>query len=190
MNATKGKRPDLTPAQVVAATIAGIPIVSNLLAAFNVITVSGLQQEALSDTVTWGGVVAGLLIGGDVALRSARNRADSKVETAALTANSEPPDKKLAVRGQMVTGQMATMAGQPGEAAPLPTAPVDFDEPFDINEIEDDDADDPAVHEIPLDELPADEDEAPPPEVDIQTIVDDLPPRRRSPGRLDPGAQA
>lgn len=80
----RGKRPDLTPAQVVGVLVGGVPIVSNLLHVFGVFDLSHEQSQALQDTLTWGGVFAGLLFGSDAVLRSARNHADAKVEAAAL----------------------------------------------------------------------------------------------------------
>lgn len=83
-------RPDVTPAQKIAGLVAGVPIISNLLSAFGVFTVSPLQQQTLQDTLTWGGVLAGLLIAGDTGLRAARNAAQAKVDAALLTP-VEPP---------------------------------------------------------------------------------------------------
>ncbi|MDQ3729660.1 MAG: hypothetical protein M3355_08720 [Actinomycetota bacterium] len=120
LNAFRGNRPDVTPAQVAAVLVAGVPIVSNLLAAFDVVVVNSTQQAALSDTVTWGGVVAGLLIAGDVGLRSARNRADANRDVAALTKASEPHDLLPPIESATPIDQLS----DPGE------------EPLDPEEIE------------------------------------------------------
>lgn len=75
-------RPAITPAQIVALLVAGIPAVAKLLAAFGVYTVSAAQQDALTGVLTWAGVVAGVLIGADAALRAARNSAHAKAGVA------------------------------------------------------------------------------------------------------------
>ena len=86
---TTGTRPDLTPAQLAGLLVAGIPILSTLLAAFGVFTVSPEQQDALGEAVTWGGVTAGALFAGDAGLRAARNAASAKTDAAAMYATSE-----------------------------------------------------------------------------------------------------
>lgn len=78
MNVFTGRRPDITPAQIAAVLVAGIPALATLLTAFGVSDLSKEQQDALAGVLTWGGVLAGLLIGGDATLRAARNVADSK----------------------------------------------------------------------------------------------------------------
>jgi hypothetical protein len=89
-----GTRPDLTPAQVVGLLVAGVPILANILRAFGVYEVSHEQQQALQDTLTWGGVMAGALFAADAGVRAARNAADAKRDAAAL---STPPDPGLVV---------------------------------------------------------------------------------------------
>lgn len=85
-----GQRPDITPAQLAAVAVAGVPAVSNLLAAFNAVTVNAAQQAALGDVMTWGGVVATALVVGDTGVRAARNAKDARVETTALGMPGEP----------------------------------------------------------------------------------------------------
>lgn len=84
-----GNRPKITPAQIGASLIAGIPIISNLLAAFGVYTVTPAEQHALTESMTWATAFASLLVLGDAGLRSARNHADAKVAavTVATVAN-------------------------------------------------------------------------------------------------------
>jgi hypothetical protein len=131
MSIFKGQRPDITPAQVVATLVAGIPVVSNLLASFNVYHVSAVQQQALSDSVTWGGVVAGLLIGGDVAIRAARNHADAKVTAATVAAaadgsESSPVDDPADDEGGV---PIAELPSDEEEAAAPPPDPDEPDDP-------------------------------------------------------------
>jgi hypothetical protein len=86
----RGQRPDLTPAQLVGVALAGVPVVATLLRAFGVYDVSPEQQQALQDTVTWGGVLGGLLFASDAGLRAARNHADARRDAAALSAPTVP----------------------------------------------------------------------------------------------------
>lgn len=86
-----GLRPDVTPAQVVAVLIAGIPILANLLRAFGVFDMGEEQQKALADAVQWGGIAAIGLFLADAGVRSARNVKDGKVQAAALVAGATPP---------------------------------------------------------------------------------------------------
>jgi hypothetical protein len=60
---------------VLATVVAGIPILAHLLAAFGVYDLSPQQQQALSDALTWSGVLAAALIAGDTGLRASRNLA-------------------------------------------------------------------------------------------------------------------
>ena len=89
-NVLSGKRPDLTPAQLVGALVAGVPVVATLLRAFGVYDVSPDQQEALQNTVTWGAVLGGALFASDAGLRAARNHADARRDAAALSAPTAP----------------------------------------------------------------------------------------------------
>ena len=83
LNAFRGQKPDITPAQLVAA----IPIVCNLLAAFDVFDVTDAEQDALATAGVWG--IA--LIAGDALIRLGRNHAASKVSAAALSGGGSPP---------------------------------------------------------------------------------------------------
>jgi hypothetical protein len=96
MKVFAGQRPDITPAQIAAVLVAGIPAVASLLAAFGVADLSKEQQDALTAVLTWAGVLAGLLIGGDATLRSARNLADAK--RPAAIAPRDPDQAELSVR--------------------------------------------------------------------------------------------
>jgi len=82
----QGQRPDLTPAQVAAVLVAGVPVIATLLTVFGVAELDSQQQEALTNALSWGGVLAGLLIGGDATLRTARNVVDARRDTAAIAA--------------------------------------------------------------------------------------------------------
>ena len=82
----KGRRPDITAAQVGAVLVAGVPAIATLLTAFGVGDLSAAQQDALSGALTWSAILAGLLVGGDATLRAARNLADAKTDAAAMTA--------------------------------------------------------------------------------------------------------
>lgn len=92
--ATRGERPDITPAQIIATLVAGVPIIANLGYAFGVFAISVAQQDALTQAMTWGGILAGLLVGGDAGLRAARNAKDAKVDAAAVSQvpAAETPD--------------------------------------------------------------------------------------------------
>ena len=79
---TSGPRPDITPPQIVATVVAGIPILAQFLRAFGVYDLDAEQTEALSNAVTWAGVLAGALIGGDALLRTGRNLRRGQVEAA------------------------------------------------------------------------------------------------------------
>lgn len=92
MKVLAGQRPDITPAQLVAVLIAGIPALATLLSAFGIADLNAEQQNALADVLTWGGVLAGLLIGGDATLRGARNMADAKRPPAVASRDPEPTE--------------------------------------------------------------------------------------------------
>ena len=77
---TTGPMPDITPPQIVAMAVGGIPIIAELLHAFGVYDISPEQQEALSNAVTWAGILGAALIGGDAILRTGRNARSGKVE--------------------------------------------------------------------------------------------------------------
>jgi hypothetical protein len=88
LNIFRGQRPDVTPAQVTAVLVAGVPAIATLLSAFGIAAVSPSQQEALSGALTWCAILAGLLIGGDATLRTARNVVDGKRDAAAMMVGS------------------------------------------------------------------------------------------------------
>ena len=87
----KGRRPDITAAQIGAGLVAGVPGVATLLTAFGVADVNAAQQDALSGAVTWSAVLAAVLIGGDAALRATRNLADAKTNAAAMAVGETSP---------------------------------------------------------------------------------------------------
>jgi hypothetical protein len=87
-NIFRGQRPDVTPAQVAAVLVAGIPAVATLLSTFGIYDLNAGQQDALSGVLTWSAVLAGLLIGGDATLRTTRNVVDARRDTAAFAAGA------------------------------------------------------------------------------------------------------
>lgn len=95
MNLVKGNMPDITPPQCIAAVVAGIPIIAELLRAFGVYDLSKEQQDALSNAVTWAGVFAGALIGGDAILRTGRNLRKGEVEAALVSGPNVNPDNAV-----------------------------------------------------------------------------------------------
>jgi hypothetical protein len=92
MNIFSGNRPDITPAQVGAALLGGVPVVANLLHAFGVYTLSKEEQDALTDTIKYGVASGGLLVLADAHLRSQRGKADAHVKAAALTGPQPPAE--------------------------------------------------------------------------------------------------
>lgn len=86
-----GHRPDITPVQATAIAVAGVPIVSKLLAAYGVYTPSPLQLASLKDATGWAVGAAASLVLGDGIVRTARNVKDGRVEAAAMVAGSAPP---------------------------------------------------------------------------------------------------
>lgn len=79
------RRPEVTKPQILATLIAGVPVVSNLLAAFGVYSVTPAEQHALTEAMTWGVVFGGLLAAADSHLRGKRNEAEA-TKAAAVTA--------------------------------------------------------------------------------------------------------
>jgi hypothetical protein len=103
-------RPAITPAQITAGIVAGVPIVANLLAAFGVFVVTPAEQHALTTAVEWAVPFGGLLILGDSHLRGKRNDAEA-TKAAAVTA------AVLANRPAAAPGP-----GSTNRAVPPPTA--------------------------------------------------------------------
>jgi hypothetical protein len=112
----RGKRPDITPAQIVA----GIPVIGELLHSFGVYTLSAAQQASLSKAVTWGLA----LVGGDAVLRAARAHSDAKVNAAALSSGAQPPQVPAAA-GDGGSGAGDTEVGDVAEDE-LPTDAEEF----------------------------------------------------------------
>jgi hypothetical protein len=121
MNLFKGNMPDITPPQAVAAVVAGIPIIAELLRAFGVYDLSVEQQDALSNAVTWAGVLGGALIGGDALLRTGRNLRKGQVEAAIVAGPSVNPDNAV-VDGTIVEATGGTTYTPPTQP-PLPPPP-------------------------------------------------------------------
>jgi hypothetical protein len=140
MKILQGQRPDVTPAQLIAVLAAGVPIVASLLSAFGVYDLTPAQQDALSKTVQWAGLIAIGLFGADFGIRAARNNADAKVKASILAAPGEPPvgpvgpvapAAPVAVPDPMTmlqpvaampAGALSVMAAEPG----LPTDEEEF----------------------------------------------------------------
>lgn len=129
MNWIEGPRPDITPPQIVATVIAGVPIVASLLRAFGVYDLSIEEEVALSDTVTWASVLAGALIGGDAILRTGRNLRKGQVE-AALAIGPEVTPETARVDDSVLVSLTPLMPSMPGvnPATGLPDK-TGFEEP-------------------------------------------------------------
>jgi len=147
-----GQRPDLTPAQIAAVAVAGVPAVSNLLAAFNAVTVNAAQQAALGDVMTWGGVVATALVAGDTGVRAARNAKDARVESTVLAMPGEPagttPDLEPEHEDLMADDELVS------DEEEFADPPVAHDDGIDVH-----DADEPMRPEAG--QVPVDPDRAP-----------------------------
>jgi hypothetical protein len=102
---TAGPRPDITPPQIVAMLVAGIPIIAQLLHAFGIYDLSIEAQQALGNVVTWAGVLGASLIGGDAVLRTGRNLRRGQVE-AQLAAGGE--GDKLEIVQSAMSGNVVT----------------------------------------------------------------------------------
>lgn len=127
-------RPAITPASIVAIVVAGVPVVANLLAAFNVVVVTAAQQHALTEALTWGGVLAGVLLAHDAVVRTARNKAVATVQEAALYSAGQT---------QVSTNQLRVKEGLP---AIVPADP-DADPPGDSDALPDHPTTDPGAIE-------------------------------------------
>jgi hypothetical protein len=92
----QGTKPDITPAQVLGALLAGVPVLATLLHSFGVYDLSAEQQDALTKSIEWAGILAVALFGADAGLRAARNSASAKVEAAQLVVASAPPEMPAA----------------------------------------------------------------------------------------------
>lgn len=101
-NLVKGQMPDITPPQIVAFVIAGIPVIATLLRAFGVFDLSVEQEKALSDALTWAGVFAAALIGGDAVVRTGRNIRKGNVEAALVHEPGYGPEN-VEVRNSVLT---------------------------------------------------------------------------------------
>jgi hypothetical protein len=130
---TQGTMPDITPPQLVALVIAGIPIIAQLLHAFGLYDVSPEAQQALSNALTWAGVLAGSLIGGDALLRTGRNLRKGAVEAALVSDPAVTPENVTVRNSVLQTG--TTFQSTPSSSAPinpatkLPSRTQGFEEP-------------------------------------------------------------
>lgn len=118
LNAFRGPRPDLTPAQITALIAAA----AQFLRAFGIYDISPEQQDALN-------VASGLLLAvviGDVGIRAARNSADAKVQSAALAtpAPAAPTASGIDLEHEaLVTVDDDLPSDEEEFAAPPPDAP-------------------------------------------------------------------
>jgi len=118
---TSGPRPDITPPQIVAMAVAGIPIAAQLLRAFGIYDLSVEGEQALSNAVTWAGVLAGSLIIGDAGLRTGRNLRRGQVE-AALAAGGEGDTLEIVQSGKLGGTPVGTITPAAGFETPPPPA--------------------------------------------------------------------
>ena len=140
----QGQRPDVTPAQVLALLVAGVPVIANLLHVFGVYDLTTEQEDALTNTVQWGGLVAIGLFGSDAALRAARGHADARVKSAeAMSSASQPAiDRGSNPVGPATAPALAPVSLTPAAptVSPTPAAPApssDSDLPTDAEEFAD-----------------------------------------------------
>lgn len=122
-----GPRPDLTPSQLVAMVLAGIPILAQLLRAFGVFDLTIEEQAALSDAVTWCGVVAAALIGGDAIVRTGRNLRAGAVESA-MASVGDAENLEFVQSHSVSTPPTVTTVTGAGGAVPPPTTTTGFEE--------------------------------------------------------------
>lgn len=70
--------PSVTLPQKISAIVAGIPILSNLTAAFGIWTPNDQQLDALEKAGAYSVFLAGILVAGDAGIRFARNQREGK----------------------------------------------------------------------------------------------------------------
>lgn len=88
--------PKVTLPQIIGLVVAGIPLIAQLLQAWNVYTVTLAQQAALSDVVQWGGAIAAALFIGDAGVRIGRSVGVGKVLAAkepTVPVQTKPPEQ-------------------------------------------------------------------------------------------------
>jgi hypothetical protein len=135
----RGKRPDVTPAQLAAVLVAGVPAVATLLSTFGIYDLSNEQQDALAGVLTWSAVLAGLLIGSDATLRTARNMVDGRRDAAALAGASG-----AAVPAALPVDDEVDIA----ESAGMPSDEEEFAEETELASLNGHRADDPDLVEV------------------------------------------
>lgn len=135
----QGKRPDITPAQIVGI----VPVLAALLSAFGVGDLNPEQKDALESAITYSLV----LLGADAFIRIGRNVKDAKVEAAAIAKDGEPAGP-------------GTVGAAPIEATPLvPEEVLGVNGPTDFTPDDIDEVDDPIDLTPPSDLTPDDIDE-------------------------------
>ena len=147
-----GNRPDITPAQVVGGAFAAVGPVCVLLG----VHLSKVQLGAVDDLK----LIALGLIGADAAVRIGRNLKDGKVEAAALSSTSTPPDTTKTVTGADTT---TTVSVDGREVAGAVAAHVPEEAPLEVEEIESlppEVSSDPEADAIDAAALPSDDEEA------------------------------
>jgi hypothetical protein len=140
MKIFQGTMPDVTPAQVIAVLLGGVPVIATLLHSFGIYDLTGEQQDALTKTLQWAGLLAVGLFGADAGLRAARNHADARVKSAMLPSTNQPP----ALPGTSDAGVAVPLAPnddlrgtQAGLDSSLPSDDEEFDgvQPYDEHEL-------------------------------------------------------
>jgi hypothetical protein len=125
---TQGERPAITPPQIVAMIIAGIPLAAQFLHGFGIYDLSAESQEALNNAVTWAGVFAGSLIGGDAVLRTGRNLRKGKVE-AVLAEGGEAHTLEIVQDSMLVPASKPVVATGGTLQGGDPSTKTGFEEP-------------------------------------------------------------
>jgi hypothetical protein len=90
--------------------------VASLLSAFGLYTLSPEQQDALSNAVQWASIFAASLVGGDAALRTARNKRIGAVE--AVLANGGETDLEVVRRAVNTSVATEAPGGKTGFETP------------------------------------------------------------------------
>lgn len=172
-----GHRPDITPAQVVGGAFASVGPVCVLLG----VHLSKIQLGAVDDLK----LIALGLIGADAAVRIGRNIKDGKVEAAALSSPTVPPDAigdvpaghtvsvsktvvgpdgatSVHLNGEEIAAAVATHAESEPPITPAFTGTVPEEAPFSEDEIDNlppEVSSDPEADALDEADLPSDDDE-------------------------------
>lgn len=126
MKIFEGTMPDVTPAQLIAILLGGVPVIATLLNSFGIYDLSPEQQDALTSTLQWAGVLAIGLFGADAGLRAARNNADARVKAAMLPGPSLPPELPGASRDLPLAPDDDLLGAQRDVTGELPSDDEEF----------------------------------------------------------------